>query len=130
MRETGVRSLHRATVFFLFFFYKHWHYWTIERLCWGPLRRRQIKYVDGSDNNPEDIQARNGNEWKAFNRAVGPAAFEVRKKVNGGQCVVWPSVEKKKNKKKKQKTLHSTFFVVEEEAKERHSRLKDANSRM
>lgn len=99
MRETGVRYLHRATVFFCFFFHKHWHYWTIERLRWGPLRRRQIKYVDGSDNNPEGIQARNGNEWKAFNLAVGPAAFEVRKKVNGGQCVVWPSVEKEKTNK-------------------------------
>lgn len=80
MRETAARSLHRATVFFFF----HLGYWTIERLRRGPLKRQQIKYVDGSDNNPEGIQVRNGNERKAFNGAVGPTVFEVRRQVNGG----------------------------------------------
>lgn len=96
-RGLFIEQLFIIFFFGLFFFYKHWHYWTIERLRRGPLRRRQIKYVDGSDNSPEGIQARNGNEWKAFNRAVGPAAFEAGKKVNGGQCSLAFSGEGKKH---------------------------------
>lgn len=95
--------LHRASAFF--FFHKHRHYWTIERLDWERLRRQQIKYIDRSDNNPEGIQAWNGNDWKAFHRVVGPAAFEVRKKVNGGAGSLAFG-----GKKGNRKRLHSTFL--------------------
>lgn len=112
-----VSSLSNCSLFFCcLFFINTGNYWTIERLCRGPLRRRQIKYVDGSDDNPEGIQARNGNEWRAFNHAVGPDW----KNVNGGQCSLAFSGEGKK-----QNTPFNIFLVVEDEAKQLHSRPKD-----
>lgn len=105
---------------FLFFLLD---YWTIERLRRGPLKRQQIKYVDGPDNNPEGIQVRNGNERKAFNGAVGPTVFEVRKKVNGGESRLAFSGNEKQGKK----TLHLTFFVFEKEAKQLPTRPEDPN---
>lgn len=56
--------------------------------------------MDGSGNNPEGIQVRNGKECSAFNGAVGP--LEVRQKVNG----VWSLAAKTSEKKKVQSIQH------------------------